>query len=588
MQFKFKNVGNTLQSLDYLDYIESFKIIGEIDGFLDKNNYSIAFLDKKGNIVYMNRNFFKKYLNLSSLNHSEKPFLKELNPELWLNIYKSKNLSNQNMRVIKLFNRTKRFIGHLFILKEKEILPINFNTHSIKDIFSRNIYDGLYLADAEANTIKTNNSYEKISLLPETEVCGRNLKELEEKGYFSKSVTLLVLERLKSKESKNKISIRQEIITGKEALVTGIPIFSQSGKIKYVITIVQEIIPIIDISNKLESSSNNKIWNGFSEEENKEYMIKFNNNFFVARDKKTKNIVNTVEKASLNSVPILLKGETGVGKDMMAKYIHYLKCKQQRRNLPFMMINCSAIPKDLLEIELFGYEPGAFSGAERKGKKGLIELANDGILFLNEIGEMPLDLQAKLLTVLDSGVVRRVGGTKELKIKFQIVSATNKNLEKSVEEKSFREDLYYRINAITIEISPLRERKDDILPLIFFFVNKMYKDRKISDKKVLPSAVLEMLINYRWPGNVRELMHVVESIYTLSKGEIITVNDLPSKILENEFNDSADRSFSPLRDTVKQYEINLIKESIKKFGSITKAAEVLKVDVSTLRRKLKK
>ncbi len=558
-------------------------------GMLDGGNYSIVFLDKKGNIIYMNRISFKKYLGLLSFDHLVKSPLKELHSKLRLNIHRSTNSLNQNERIVKLFSDTKRFIGYLFLVKEKEELPIDFTTHSIKNIFSKNIYDGLYLADAEANTIKVNNSYEKISLLPETEVVGKNLRELEEKGYFSKSVTLLVLEKLRLERIRDKISIRQRIITGKEALVTGIPIFLPSGKIKYVMTVVKEIIPIQYITDKLEFLADNKMWHGFNGEEKGEDVVKFNENVLIAMDEKTKNIINIIEKASSNSLPILLKGETGVGKDLMAKYIHYLKCKQYNRNLPFVMINCSALPEELLETEMFGYESGSFSGAKREGKKGLIELADNGILFLNEIEDMHINSQAKLLTILDNGAMRRIGGTREFKINFQLISATNKNIEKNIKEGNFREDLYYRISAVTVEIPPLRERRDDILPLIFFLVNKTYKDKKILNKKVLPVTVLELLVNYKWPGNVRELIYAIESIYTLSQGEIIAVNDLPYNILKNKFDNFVNnhQSFLPLRDSVKQYELNLIREALKKFGSATKAAEALQIDASTLRRKLK-
>ncbi len=583
--------------LQGLDHIEKFKITEKIEGIVDRADRSIAFLDKKGNIVYMNRNFLKKYLSSSRFNHSEKFHLKEFDSELWLNILESKNFLSQNKKIIELFSSTKKFLGYLLSIKEKKIRSPDFSAHSMESIFSRDIYNGLYLADAEANTIKVNNSYEKISFLPEIEIRGKNLKELEEKGYFSKSVTLLVLKKLRLEKTKDKVSVRQQIITGKEAFVTGIPIFLPSGKIKYIITVVKEIIPIQYISDKLKSLADSKIWHGFSfnREEKGEDVTKFNEGFLIARDKKTKNVINTVEKVSLSSLPVLLKGETGAGKDMIARYMHYLKCKQYKKDLPFIMISCSALPKELLETEMFGYEPGSFSGAKKEGKKGLVELANNGILFLNEIGNMSIDLQAKLLTILDDGIIRRIGGTKEFKVNFQLVSATNKDIDKSIEEGSFRKDLYYRISAVTVEIPPLRERKDDILPLIFFLVNRMNKDKKISNIKTLSSAVLEILVNYEWPGNVRELIHAIEGLYVLSTRKIITVNDLPIlhyKILKNEFNESDNRYQSflplrPLRDSVRQYELNLIKKALKKYGKVSEAAHALCIDPTTLTRKLK-
>ena len=571
-----------------LDYIEKLRVDSGIEGIIDEGNYSMAFLNHKGVIIYANRIFLKNHFNSLHMKNINNVHLKYLHPELWLNINNSNSFPDK--KLIKLFGNSKRVIGYLFLEKMKEIdnLSKKFNTLSPKDVFTKDIYHGLYLADEKGNTIKVNNSYEKISFLPEFEVKGKNLRELEEKGYFSKSVTLLVLEKIRKERIAKAVSIQQKIITGKEALVTGIPIFSSNGDVKYVMTIVKEIIPFQDLFDKLLFSTQNKVWYGFNDDKKEKDIIEFDGEFIVNRSMPMKNIVENLKKASATSMPILLQGETGVGKDILARYLHYYESKKYMRKLPFVMINCSAIPKELLETEMFGYEPGSFSGAGKYGKKGLIELANEGILFLNEIGDMPLELQAKFLSVIDNGVIRRVGGVRELAVKFQLVSATNKEMEKLIENNLFREDLYYRISGIKLEVPPIRERKEDIAPLILYFIKKKYRDRKIFKNKILSSAVLEELINYKWPGNVRELFHVIEELYVLSGDNIITLSDLPAKITQNRFNSQIfDNRPASLKEKVRQYEIEQIKKALIESGSATKAAKALKIDVSTLRRKLK-
>ncbi len=569
---------NLINIYSFFDENSSDILVVKDINLLDDNNYTLAVVDKHCNLIFANRNFIKTYLGTTPFNSADKPNLMELKCNFWCRYTKG---SYKNLRIVKLLNSYKKLVGYLYIEKNR-IDSANFKLYTqpvnINNIFEKNIYDGLYLADKEANTLKVNYSYEKISLLPESEVKGRNLRELEEKGYFSKSVTLLVLNQIKTNHSTSPISIKQKIITGKEALVTGIPLFNRS-KLEYVITIVKEIVPIGNIITELPLER--KLWEGFTPGS-----AVYKNFPIIAVDNKTKKIIETLQKASQSSLPILLKGETGVGKDIMAQYLHFIKSDSKKKNLPFVSINCSSIPKDLLETELFGFEPGSFSGARREGKKGLIELANGGILFLNEIGDLPLDLQAKLLSVLDNGCIRKVGGTKTIEVNFQLISATNRDIEKMIIENKFRKDLYYRISAIIITIPPLRERKNDLLPLIIFFWNKLNSNTKNNSKKSISSSALECLINYDWPGNVRELFNTLSEIFTLSDSSFITIKDLPLKILRK----MDDRTFmqnKSLKEIIKGIEIEIIERTISKYGSIAEAAKVLKIDASTIRRKLK-
>ena len=247
----------------------------------------------------------------------------------------------------------------------------------------------------------------------------------------------------------------------------------------------------------------------------------------VASSIKTLEIIDTIKSVANTPATVLLTGESGVGKEVFAKAIHNLS---DRKDKPFIKINCAAIPEDLLESELFGYEKGAFTGATTT-KKGKFELADGGTIFLDEIGDMPLLLQSKLLRVLQEKEIERLGGSKPIKVDVRIIAATNKDLEKMVREGTFREDLYYRLNVIQIHIPPLRERREDIPVLIYYFLdkfNKMYgKNLSISDELV------ETLTSYDWPGNIRQLQNTIERMVILAKNPVLTEEDLPVDIKKN-------------------------------------------------------
>lgn len=242
---------------------------------------------------------------------------------------------------------------------------------------------------------------------------------------------------------------------------------------------------------------------------------------FIATSPELEKALNIARKAAKTDVSVLLLGESGVGKELFANYVH--KNSPRAKN-PFVAINMAAIPENLLESELFGYEKGAFTDAIAE-KKGYFEVANGGTLFLDEIGEMPMMLQAKLLRVIQERVMVRVGGTKELSIDVRIVSATNADIQKSIKEGRFREDLYYRLNTIPIEIPPLRQRKEEILPICEVILERVIQKYGLQ-KRYFSEEAVESLMSYRWPGNIRELISVVERAVILSEGEAISKEDL--------------------------------------------------------------
>ena len=282
-------------------------------------------------------------------------------------------------------------------------------------------------------------------------------------------------------------------------------------------------------------------------------------------------------KAARFNVVVVLRGESGVGKTMVARMIHRLS---DRRRKSFVAVNCGAIVDTLLESELFGYEKGAFTGANPGGKAGLIESADGGTLFLDEVGEIPSPLQVKLLRFLESGEVTRVGGTRAKKIDSRIICATTRNLEEMKEAGTFRKDLYYRLHVVPIEIPPLRKRREEIGPLIHFYSERF--NREFGLDKQISEKALAVLLAYDYPGNVRELENLLRRLLAMSEGPVVRISDLPSILLEKE-----DDSTASLGRTVSMIERDLIQETVEKSGSQRKAAKILGVNQSTISRKLK-
>ena len=294
-------------------------------------------------------------------------------------------------------------------------------------------------------------------------------------------------------------------------------------------------------------------------------------------------LIQTAEKYSYADSNILIHGETGTGKEMFARAIHNAS---DRCGNPFITVNCAAIPMELLESELFGYDEGAFTGAKKGGKIGKFELANTGTIFLDEIGDMPFHLQAKLLRVLQQRKVTRVGGTEPIDINVRVIAATNKNLEQMVREGQFREDLYYRLNVVSVQIPPLRERKEDIVPLLNHFLTVV--NQKYHTQKTIFSDTIDAFENYPWPGNVRELENVLANLVITTPGDEIRRENLPKKFWSENGEPAAMgmREILPLKVTVERVELAAIQHAIDQCGSVRKAAAALGVDPSTIVRKM--
>ena len=323
--------------------------------------------------------------------------------------------------------------------------------------------------------------------------------------------------------------------------------------------------------------------------ENKYLKGQLNDNYklagIVSASKKMEDIMNLASRVSQSKASILLRGESGTGKEVLAKAIHYAS---QRNHQPFIAVNCAALNDNLLESEMFGHEKGSFTGADRQ-RRGRFELANNGTLFLDEIGDLPLPTQIKLLRVLQDSNFERVGGTQSIEVDVRIIAATSRNIEQLISEGKFREDLYYRLNVVTINIPPLRERKDDVIPLINYFLQKYSSESGKGDLSFSREAI-DKLIKYSYPGNVRELENVIHHSLVLSRDNLITIEDLPEiiKYSKTEYPE-IDTSTLTLPEQTDLFEKKLVLTAIEKSsGNQSAAARNLGISERNLRYKLEK
>lgn len=452
-------------------------------------------------------------------------------------------------------------------------------------------YDGIFVTDGKANTILANKAYERITGVKLEDILGRNMRELVKEGYFSESGSLSAIEEGKQ------VTLKQRLVSGKEILITSTPVYTTRKNIEFIVTNVRDISDLVNLKEKLSATEalNEKYR---SELENmKEQMI--DTPEIIVKDKRMVQTVQTAIKVAKVDTTVLLMGETGVGKGQFAKLIHKHSARSHKR---LVEINCGAIPKNLIESELFGYDSGAFTGALKKGKMGVFELANNSTLFLDEIADLEIDMQVKLLKVLEEKNVKRIGGEESKPINVRIIAASNKNLKEMVDKGLFREDLYYRLNIIPVVIPSLRERKDDIIPLCLNFLDEF--NARYEMKKYIVSSVLDCFTEYDWPGNVRELKNLMERLVVISQEDKIDEELLPQhilgksvtlkeekKIIDKEETEAEGSSIEEyegmnLKDATLRFQQHLINRTIDKLGSQRKAAKCLGVDPSTICRKL--
>lgn len=435
-------------------------------------------------------------------------------------------------------------------------------------------YDGITVADGNGILMNVSRSWTELSGLRQSDVIGKSTTLLEEKGFLDISVTSEVL------KAKKQVTLTQMIAGKKIVLVTGIPIFDQQKKnIEKIINISKDITETNKLTAALNSLQNELLW--YKQELHKR--TKMENDQRLHHSQAMKKTIDMVHHVANLPVTVLLLGETGVGKGFMAKRIHN---SSMRKNQPFVTINCGAIPENLLESELFGYEKGAFTGAAKEGKKGLFEVAKNGTIFLDEIGEMPLSLQVKLLHVLDEKRARRIGGSSSFDVNARVIAATNKDLKAMVSKGEFREDLYYRLHIVPIKIPPLRERKEDIFPLTQRFLENF--NVKYETNKKLSEEAMKLLHEYDYPGNIRELENMIERLVIITFGDIIDQSTILEVIEPSTKLTFYDSEIIPLKEAVEQLERSLLLNAFHKYKTTRKVAEVLKIDQSTVVKKTKK
>jgi len=423
-------------------------------------------------------------------------------------------------------------------------------------------FDALLIINEKAKIIRVNKIGEEIFGLPTDAILNQNCEDI----FGVNNPLIQTLD--KGKEiNEEEVSLKINGID-KVFYSTIRPIFIESHELKGAVAFFREIKAIRRIAKRYSISK-----------------AKFTFEDLIGRNKEFIKAISMAKKVANSSVKVLLEGVTGTGKELFAHAIHNLS---SRRNKSFVAINCAAIPLELMESELFGYEEGAFTGARKGGLLGKIELAEGGTLFLDEISSMPLILQSKLLRFMEMGLITRIGGRKEIVTDIRIISATNKDLWEEIRNGNFREDLFYRINLATIKIPPLRERKDDIPLLIEYFYNREYgKNLKI--EPIIEDKALQLLLSYGWPGNVRELENIIERALLLSSGDKVKVKDLPVYLrqrVDKEVDiDSNASRIKKLEELEKEAIIKALKIND---GNITSTAQQLGIARNTFYMKMKK
>ncbi len=438
--------------------------------------------------------------------------------------------------------------------------------------------DGLFVCDADANVIRMNPASERIHQTAAAEIVGRNMRELIASGFIDRSAAL------EASQKKQRVSQLQNK-DGRKLISIASPVFDHQGELIRIVVSERDITEIDSLQRELEEQE--AIRDQFRDQMLAMQHAELDSRSIIARSPAMLRALQQAIKVAKVDSSVLVLGETGVGKGLIADLIHK---KSGRAEHPLIKINCGAIPESLIEAELFGYEKGAFTGAQISGKPGHFELADGGTLFLDEIAELPLPSQVKLLRFLEDGRITRLGGTNGKNLDVRVLAATHRNLEEMVEQGLFRLDLYYRLNVIPIQVPAVRERRDCVVPLIRHYIELFSK--QVGVKKRLTRVALDALASYPYPGNVRELMNICERLVVMSETELIDLPDLPAQVNSRsaglDFNELDWPEGIGLQQALDQVEKSLLSKATAHFSSQTKIAAALGVNQSTIARKLKK
>lgn len=504
-------------------------------------------------------------------------FFSQHNPEILAQLIQQKNLPlvdgdlnveehhqnnvNSNYLLITNHGKIDGYIeAELALYLQKKLIQTPFL--SILDA----IDEGVIIIDENARVYYINPAYTKILGVYPKRVLGKHLSNLE------KNPTLIHV--LKTREPIEKTHHHIESID-KYINVKMNPLYAY-GKLVGAFSVFNDLTEVVTLNQKVVQITNLA--------QNYEKRLKYKDTIrrknIIGKDRRFLNLLNQAITVAPTDAPVLILGESGSGKEIIANLIH---SESLRVNQPYVTLNCSAVPENLIESELFGFEGGAFTDAMKKGKLGKVEQANHGTLFLDEIGDMSLAMQAKLLRTLETGEIEKIGSEKKIKVDVRIVSATNRNISALIKEGKFREDLYYRISVVNLLVPALRERRHDIVLFIDYFLKKY--EEKYNKTLSISNEVYQILLNYDWPGNVREIKNCIEHMVILANDDIIRLEDLPKQLITEDVL----LSTVSLEKYLEEKEKSFIQSALySSQGSLVDAAKLLNISERTLYRKLTK
>lgn len=452
---------------------------------------------------------------------------------------------------------------------------MNFNDASFEELLNA-LHDGVYITDGQGKTLKVNQAYERLTGLSGAELLGRQMQELVKSGLISQSASLRVLQDGKP------TSVMQSLSQGKKLLVSATPILAADQSIRYVVSTVRDMTELLRMKRERDELQQLKQLRNSTARLHAGQRDNLLQSPLMADQEVSGRVFALARQVADCDVKVLLQGETGVGKTLVAQYIHNASGRARE---PFLALNCGALPENLIEAELFGYAPGAFTGAGSKGKRGLLELAHNGTLFLDEIGDLPLAVQVKLLKVIEENRFIPVGGLELKEVDVRIISATHHDLKQRVAEGKFRADLYYRLNVVPIMIPALRERSEEVGPLLEYYLQHF--NQRYQRQAQWSLEALDLLGEYAWPGNIRELINVVERLVVTCSNPVIEALDLPEEIIDVQARNTDD-SRLPLRKVLENAERQAIRSALQLHKTTRLAAKALGVSQATVVQKMKR
>ena len=584
----------TRSDLAYAYFNSFIYLSNELQPILDSTHNLIVAIDKNARITLVNR-AAENFLDIKSTDVLGREIMQVIpNSGLVETLVTGCPRPVQKIMLknsLFISNRTPiledgEIIGAVAVLQDiSELENISRELENVKelnremDAIIESSYDGLYLTNGQGITLRVNEAFEKLTGVPAIEMVGLNVEDLvRERGIVSESVSALVLKQGKP------VTIMQRTLAGRTALTTGTPVFDRKGRIFRVVSNVRDITELMQLKQQLVQAQ------GLSkhyESELRALQMQYDTEKLIVGSRIMKELLDNVTRIAQVKSTVLITGESGTGKELIAEIIH---TNSPRRKGPFIKINCGAIASNLLESELFGYDPGAFTGAKKGGRAGYFELAVGGTILLDEISELPFSLQANLLRVIQNKEIMRVGGEKTIPVDVRIIAATNRDVGQLVANNQFREDLYYRLNVVPVEVPPLRARKEEI-PLLAAHFIKLFNKKYDMHKELFPD-VIDILMNYDWPGNVRELENVIERLVVTIPRDVLTGEDLPNN-LKNFMRKDVHPQISvegvlPLKEAVEFVEREIISHAYSRYRATREVARHLGIDPSTVLRKAAK